>query len=151
MCYTHILVATDLAEDCHPVLERANAIAERFDCMLSFLHVVEPMSVAFGADVPMDLSLLQEQQTEQAREKLEAFTAGFPRITPDHCHLRVGQPKHEIHEMAREQKVDLIVVGSHGRHGLALLLGSTTNDVLSKAPCDVLAVALNKQETEDAE
>ena len=39
---------------------------------------------------------------------------------------------------------DLIVVGSHGRHGLALLLGSTANDVLHGAPCDVLAVHLKK-------
>lgn len=40
----------------------------------------------------------------------------------------------------------MIVVGSHGRHGLALLLGSTANDVLHGAPCDVLAVSLKKPE-----
>ena len=45
---------------------------------------------------------------------------------------------------ATEQACDLIVVGSHGRHGLALLLGSTANDVLHGAPCDVLAVHLKK-------
>jgi len=37
---------------------------------------------------------------------------------------------------------DLIVVGSHGRHGLSLLLGSTANAVLHGAPCDVLAVRI---------
>jgi len=46
--------------------------------------------------------------------------------------------------MAKEQGCDLIVVGSHGRHGLALLLGSTSNDLLHGAPCDTLAVALKK-------
>jgi universal stress protein A len=40
------------------------------------------------------------------------------------------------------------VVGSHGRHGLALLLGSTANDVLHGAPCDVLAVKLLKDKQE---
>lgn len=47
-----------------------------------------------------------------------------------------------MHRLAKEQRCDLIVVGSHGRHGLALLLGSTANDILHGAPCDVLAVRL---------
>ena len=46
----------------------------------------------------------------------------------------------EAHKTAREQGADLIIVGSHGRHGLALLLGSTANGVLHGASCDVLAV-----------
>ena len=44
--------------------------------------------------------------------------------------------------MARQQGVDLIVIGGHGRHGLALLLGSTANAVLHGAPCDGLAVRI---------
>jgi len=54
----------------------------------------------------------------------------------------MGSPKTEIIRVAQENGVDLIVVGSHGRHGLALLLGSTANGVLHYAPCDVLAVRL---------
>jgi len=48
--------------------------------------------------------------------------------------------------VADEQGADLIIVGSHGRHGLALLLGSTANGVLHGAACDVLAVRVGKQE-----
>ena len=59
--------------------------------------------------------------------------------------MTYGQPRQEIHHLAKEHECDLIVVGSHGRHGLALLLGSTANDVLHGAPCDVLAVHLVKQ------
>jgi universal stress protein A len=44
--------------------------------------------------------------------------------------------------MAKEEDVDLIIVGSHGRHGLALIFGSTSNSVLHGAPCDVLAVRI---------
>ena len=54
----------------------------------------------------------------------------------------MGSPKTEIVRVANEHKVDLIIVGSHGRHGLALLLGSTANGVLHHATCDVLAVRL---------
>jgi universal stress protein A len=42
--------------------------------------------------------------------------------------------------------MDLVVVGSHGRHGLSLLLGSTANGVLHGAGCDVLAVRVGKQD-----
>jgi len=51
-----------------------------------------------------------------------------------------GHIETEVHRVAIELSTDLIVVGSHGRHGLALLLGSTSNGILHGATCDVLAV-----------
>ena len=94
----------------------------------------------------VDLSMLQQQQFDQARERLDNFAKGYPQLTPEQRHLAYGQPRQEIHRLAEEQQCDLIIVGSHGRHGLALLLGSTANDVLHGAPCDVLAVRLKKAE-----
>jgi universal stress protein A len=49
-----------------------------------------------------------------------------------------------MHSMAKDQDIDLIVVGSHGRHGLALIFGSTSNSVLHGATCDVLAVRISE-------
>ena len=144
MPYQHILVAVDLTEECDPVMKRAVALAKANDARLSAVHVVEPMAMAFGGDVPMDLSMLQQQQFDQAKERLHQFTLTYAEITSSQCHLVYGQPRQEIHRLADEQDSDLIVVGSHGRHGLALLLGSTANDVLHGAPCDVLAVRLQK-------
>ncbi|WEJ73973.1 MULTISPECIES: universal stress protein [unclassified Pseudomonas] len=144
MPYQHILVAVDLTEECDPVMKRAVALAKANDARLSAVHVVEPMAMAFGGDVPMDLSMLQQQQFDQAKERLHQFTLTYSEITSSQCHLVYGQPRQEIHRLADEQDCDLIVVGSHGRHGLALLLGSTANDVLHGAPCDVLAVRLQK-------
>jgi universal stress protein A len=63
-------------------------------------------------------------------------------IEPINRWLIWGVPKNEIVELANQQKVDLIVVGSHGRHGLGLLLGSTANNILHHAKCDVMAVRL---------
>ncbi|WP_443191379.1 universal stress protein [Pseudomonas indica] len=146
MTYQHILVAVDLTEECHPVVIRAQALANSCQARLSLVHIVEPMAMAFGGDVPMDLSMLQQQQFEQARERLNTFAGHYPELTADQRHLAYGQPRQEIHRLATEQGCDLIVVGSHGRHGLALLLGSTANDVLHGAPCDVLAVRLKKPE-----
>ncbi len=140
--YTHILVAVDLTEECDPVIYRASASAEANGATLSLIHIVEPMAMAFGGDVPMDLSIIQQQQFEQAQTAMANLSARYPAITEAQRHLTFGQPRHEIHRLAKEQGCDLIVVGSHGRHGLALLLGSTANDVLHGAPCDVLSVRL---------
>ncbi|WP_068826342.1 universal stress protein [Pseudomonas sp. BMS12] len=144
MPYQHILIAVDLTDECHPVVERALAIAASSGAKASLVHIVEPMAMAFGGDVPMDLSMLQQQQFDQARERLDSFAGKYAELGSEQRHLAYGQPRQEIHRLAEEQACDLIVVGSHGRHGLALLLGSTANDVLHGAPCDVLAVRLKK-------
>jgi len=52
----------------------------------------------------------------------------------------VGNPSDEIHNTANDIEADLIVIGTHGRSGLKLLLGSTANGVLHGVKCDVLAV-----------
>jgi universal stress protein A len=60
-------------------------------------------------------------------------------------HLIFGRPESEIQRTAQSVGADVIVVGSHGRHGLALLLGSTANGVLHGASCDVLAVRVGQE------
>jgi universal stress protein A len=144
MPYTHILTALDLTDECVSVFDRARELAQHYGAKLSIVHIIEPMSMAFGGDIPLDLSLIQKQQFEQSRELLKKFVAKHPEISESQQHMSTGNPREEIHRLAQEQACDLIVVGSHGRHGLALLLGSTAKDLLQSAPCDVLAVRLKK-------
>ena len=87
----------------------------------------------------MDLTEVQNQLEEQAKGRLEAIGKGL-NITQKDQHVIIGQPAHEMHRFATENGVDLIVVGSHGRHGLSLILGSTSTGVLHGSECDVLAV-----------
>jgi len=144
MLYSHVLVAVDLIEECRAVADHAMKLAKALDAKLSLLHVVEPLAMAYGGDVPMDLSMLQQQQFEQAKERMQLFAADY-NLPEDCLQIAFGHPRQEIHRVTEEQGCDLIVVGSHGRHGLALLLGSTANDVLHGAPCDVIAVRLGKK------
>ena len=137
--YSHILVAVDLTEESRPVANRACTLRGAFSAKLSCAHVIEPLSLAYGGDIPMDLSTIQEQIQETARSHLSEFARTLS-IEPENQHLIFGRPETEIHTLANQIGADLIVVGSHGRHGLALLLGSTANGVLHGAPCDVLAV-----------
>lgn len=137
--YKRILLAVDLTEESKPVADRAVALAEFFGAELHVVHVIEPLSLAYGGDIPMDLSSVQDQVQEQARSHLAEFCASVS-VPEDRRYLIFGRPEAEIHRVAEEANVDVVVVGSHGRHGLALLLGSTANGVLHGACCDVLAV-----------
>jgi universal stress protein A len=141
--YHRIMLAVDLTEESRPVAERALALASASGAELHVVHVIEPLSLAYGGDVPMDLSAIQDQIHEQARSHLAEFAAGIG-VAESNRHLIFGRPENEIQRTAEAHKADLIVVGSHGRHGLALLLGSTANGVLHGAPCDVLAVRVGQ-------
>jgi universal stress protein A len=137
--YAKILVAVDLSEDSSRIVERARAVASGAAAQLHIIHVIEPLSFAYGGDIPMDFSGIQDEIYQQASQQLQRF-AENSNIDEDHRHIVMGRPEVEIHAMAEELEADLIVVGSHGRHGLALLMGSTANGVLHGAKRDVLAV-----------
>ena len=137
--YKHILVGVDLTVESRDVSKKACTLRNACDCRLSCVHVIEPLSLAYGGDIPMDLSTIQEQIQDTAKSHLAEFAKTLGIEEADR-HLIFGRPETEIHTLANEIGADLIVVGSHGRHGLALLLGSTANGVLHGAPCDVLAV-----------
>jgi len=143
--YHHIIVGLDLSGDCPTVMQRAASIARACDAKLTLAHVIEPMAFAYGGDMPVDLSGVQEQQVQKATAELTALAkcSDYP---IHQQHVLVGQPAAELHYLAEQEDADLIVIGSHGRKGLALLLGSTPNSVLHGATCDVLAVLVKKND-----
>jgi universal stress protein A len=143
--YNHILLGLDLSAESQQVIDHVNHLFENRRKKISLLHVQEPLSFAYGGDIPMDLSDIQQNLETEARKRLQELKAqmeGFDVST----HVIVGQPSHEMHRFAKENNVDLIVVGSHGRHGLALVFGSTANGVLHGAHCDVLAVRIHEED-----
>jgi universal stress protein A len=141
--YKHILLAVDFAQDSRPITLQAGEMAQKFSSKLSIVHVLDtiPMpdtsyGTVIGLNDEIDNALLNQ-------EKANLNEMGELLNVPENQRWLIwGSPKEEICALAMQEEVDLIVVGSHGRHGLALLLGSTANDVLHHAPCDVLAVRL---------
>jgi universal stress protein A len=109
---------------------------------LLLVHVVEPVGYAYGGDIPMDLSELQDQLDKAAREQLGKYGDEYG-IAAANQVVTVGRPESEIHRLAKEHNVDLVIVGSHGRKGFQLLLGSTANGVLHGTECDVLAIRIH--------
>jgi len=142
--YKHILLAVDFYEHCEAIANRAKDLANRYQANLSIIHVVDlPITEAgYGADIPFNMDLTTELMAG-AKKRLTKLAEKLG-VTDDRLWLEMGSPKTEIIRVAEENNVDLIVVGSHGRHGLALLLGSTANGVLHHATCDVLAVRLEE-------
>jgi len=143
--YKHILLATDFAPECRTVGERAIELARHYGARLSLLHVVDYVPLDLSNDMmlaePIDVD---GKLVDEARDNLVSLARELG-VEDAHCDVTLGSTGAEIRRTAEEQGIDLIVVGSHGRHGLALLLGSTANAVLHGAPCDVLAVRVHER------
>ncbi len=141
--YRKILLATDFSEFSGQTAARAAEMAGRFEAELSILHVVEPPPISdpgSGVIFPFDFDFT-EQMVEGARERMAKLAGGLG-IPKERQWVEVGSPKAEIVRAAAEQNFDLIVIGTHGRHGISLLLGSTAASVIHHAGCDVLTVRL---------
>lgn len=141
MTYKHILVGIDLTDEAVTVVQKANSLAQSCGAKLSIAHVVEPLAFAYGGDIPVDLSEAQQLIHEQAEKRLAAI-GQENQIHFEGQHVSLGQTASELRHLAQKLDADLIVVGSHGRHGLALLLGSTASGVIRGAERDVLAVRI---------
>jgi universal stress protein A len=141
--YKHILIGLDLSPESQQVIDRVKFLFTNSDTKISICHVLEPLAFTYGGDIPVDLSDVQTQLQEQATGRLAALAEQL-NVIPEDQHIILGHPAQEMHNMAKNDEVDLIVVGSHGRHGLALIFGSTSNSVLHGASCDVLAVRISE-------
>ncbi len=140
--YTQILFAADLAEDVTYLVNKVKAIRDLTHAKLSMVHVVEPLpgySYAYLGIEDIEGQLIEESKQGLARLGTELNVA-----TADQ-YVEIGPTKVKILKIAEDIKADLIVCGSHGRHGLSLLLGSTANAILHGAKCDVLTVRLPEE------
>jgi universal stress protein A len=143
--YKQILIAVDLHPDCDDtVISHGIDIAKINNAKVSIVHAVEHINAYGVAEAYSAVIDVEAQLMEEARKELAKL--GDKYHLPVNCQfLDVGSPKAVILNKAKDIKADLVVVGSHGRHGLQLLLGSTSNAVLHNATCDVLAVRVKDE------
>lgn len=143
--YQTILLATDFSNEGDRVAQKAFALANANadNTALHIIHVIEPLNFAYGGDIPMDFSSIQNDIQSQAKNQMAEFAVKYA-VPRENQHIIIGRAENEIHSLVEQLNADLVVVGSHGRRGIALLLGSTANGVLHGATCDVLAVRVNE-------
>ncbi len=141
---TKVLVPTDFGEPSAKALLYGQALARSFGASLHVLHAVEE-PLAEGWDAYGFPGLLPERRAQvlaDAQRRLEeAVPASERDRQPTELVTCLGDPRHEIVRFARERGIDLVVMGTHGRGGVAhLLLGSVAEKVVRTAPCPVLTV-----------
>ena len=146
MSYSNILVAVDLSEESSQVLDKAKLIATNNGASMHLLTAIKPLTQIYGgldmAPISAGTVSFEEEALKQARSQLQKLAAAYG-IDEKNVHVVLGAPVREIRQLAVDIPVDLIVMGTHGRHGLGLLMGSTANGVLHGVECDVLAVRVD--------
>lgn len=139
----NILVATDFSEPSAVALTYGRDFARSYGATLHLLHVVEDVMIRYSPEVGMTSPLLQENLESGARRDLDALVTDDDRATLKIVPVIVKSPTIPggIVEFANDKKVDLVILGTHGRSGVKqFLMGSVAERVVRTAPCPVLTV-----------
>jgi universal stress protein A len=147
----HVLAAVDLSEEAAQVLDKARDIAAASGATLSVVSVVRPILQVYGALDMAPIAIggisFEQQALDQATTQIRTLGARYG-IPEPRAHVFLGTPAADVRALASQIGADLIVVGTHGRHGLGLLLGSTANAIIHGVTCDVLAVRMAFEKTD---
>jgi universal stress protein A len=140
--YKKILVLLDLTESSEQILAAARDMAAHSNAALQMLHVVEFVPAEPMGETLMPTVQIEEDLEQRANLKLSELSARL-KLSRVSTRVEAGNKKTEILRVAKEEAVDLIVLGSRVRHGLGILVNFTEDTVLHAAHCDVLAVRLS--------
>jgi len=140
--YQNILLPTDFSIYSDVAAKRALQTAEQYGANLYVLHAVEDLTYYNESYDPVlaDISLADTILMDSAIEQMKIFCDRNKLGGEVDVEIKWGNPKRSIISWARKKKADLIIMGSHGHHGVERLLGSVSTSVLHKASCDVLIV-----------
>ncbi|NOZ54028.1 MAG: universal stress protein [Gammaproteobacteria bacterium] len=144
--YKNILIAVDLSASAEDVIKKAKNIADINNTKLTLIHAIDYIPyIGFGegALITPTYTIPNEELIKNAKNTIDRLLNKM-QLTHLDIIIEFGAATNEIVSYANEHNVDLIVVGSHGRHGVKLLLGATANGVLHHAPCDVLAIRITE-------
>lgn len=142
-----ILFPTDFSEVSVYALQFANDMARRYGAKLYVLHVIYDVVKAGGMSVPhASLDEMYKDIEKGAKKEIDRYgleeLRGYKNVERS---VMRGIPYEEIIKFANKNKVDLIIMGTHGRKGVGrILFGSTAAQVVRNAPCPVLAVRPKK-------
>ena len=145
--FSKILVPTDFSEDSKLALSYAIELAQKFSAEIVVVHVDQPLAPVMVSELNPGLDVgtmnrIAEEQRLLALRELDQTSAHLRESgVKSRGLMRVGAPFLEILHAAQTENADLIVMGTHGRTGLAhVLIGSVAERVVNKAPCPVLTV-----------
>ncbi len=155
--FKKLLVAVDFSDFSQEALRVAAGMARSFSPKILILHVcntskaVDPALMAAQGRALRSLLDLQKDVAKSAAQKLDNWVQHYDWADAEvECQVLTGTPYKVIADRAQEKRSNLIVMGSYGRSGFArMLIGSTTEKVLRKATCSVMAVTISVMEEEE--
>ena len=143
--YSRVLVAVDLTQEAPQVLAAAVKIAGQQHATLYVTSAIRPLNYAYtgyeSTSIGQAMANFEPEARASAQQALNKLCAPLD-IPDEHISITFGRPAEMIKSQAQALEAELIVLGTHSRHGLGLLLGSTANGVLHGAPCDVLTIRI---------
>ena len=145
----NILVATDFSDPSGVALAYGRDLARSYDARLNVLHVVEDVTMRYSAEVGFSMPTLQEDLEKRARKELDACITDEDRqqLKATATVETAANIAEAICRFARDNKVDLIVTGTHGRGAVQhFLMGSVAERVVRIAPCPVLTVHAHERD-----
>ncbi len=146
MAQPKYLVAIDTSEETDEVIKAAKQLADSAQAEILLLTVIRPLAGVYGtismAPYAQPSIAFEEEAMKQARRHLNNRAQELG-LSPEAVHVKLGSPSIEIRALAEELRADLIVMGTHGRHGFGRLLGSTASAVLHGLPCDAHLVKIH--------
>ena len=134
-----ILIAHDGSKSSEKALRKAFQIAETFGSSVTVLSVIPELYLTELME--MDRARILETMAKETREMMEKIKAKPKKVKSLKTVIKQGDPADEILNVAEKMKADVIITGSHGRHGAQrFLLGSVSSKIVDHAACDVLVV-----------
>jgi nucleotide-binding universal stress UspA family protein len=141
---THILVPTDFSDTADAALDYGKMLAAKFGASVHLVHVFSDPYVlpAYAPDVYSEVpAVLREEALRDVDQELTKRRDAGDDSVPIVTATVTGLTAKELVRYATEHEIDLIVMGTHGRHGIAhLILGSVAEHIVRTAPCPVLTV-----------
>lgn len=144
-----ILVPTDFSESAKHALTYGVSFAREYKAELILVHVVETLTVGYASDLfPVPMAEVFDEISGYAKTEIAKLAAEIrAKEVPVREMVLQGKPSAEIVRIAKEERVDIIVLGTHGKGMLdQALFGSTAERVIRKAPCPVLTCQLHQHE-----
>ncbi len=143
-----ILFPTDFSHSGAGAMKLASSLARDADARLLIVHVEESPLAYGGGEMYYGIA---EPDTDELKKMLAEVVPSDSNVPYEH-HLIAGEPASALVEFAKKEKVDLIVMGTHGRTGLSrLLIGSVAEAVMRRAHCPVLTYKQPAEEPDTAQ
>jgi nucleotide-binding universal stress UspA family protein len=149
----NVLVATDFSEPSRVALDYGRDLARSYDATLHVVHVIEDLLALHGPEIGFAYADVERNIEAAVRRDLDAALSDEDRQTLKARTVitRASNVSHSITEYAKNNAIDLVIVGTHGRGAIQrFLIGSVAERVMRTAPCPVLTVRAHERDVIDS-